>query len=78
MQKECSTGQEGEGPFLDKKTGTSDEGMGANAKADPRSGPVAEEVESSDKRKDGSGERGTSNAGGRDMSDGNDRQRASP
>jgi len=71
MQKECSA-REGEGHFLEKNAGTSREGMSTNAKVEQVNGPVTEGVESPDKIKDGSGEGGTSNAGGRDMWDGED------
>src|SRR5271170_1932024 len=53
MQKECSA-REGEGRFLEKNPGTSSEGMSTNAKIEPVNGPATEEVESSDKIKDGS------------------------
>jgi hypothetical protein len=57
MQKECSA-REGEVRFLEKDAGTSSGGMSTNAKIEPVNGPVTEEVESSDKIKDGSGKGG--------------------
>ena len=71
MQKDCPT-REGERRFLEKNAGTSTEGMNTDAKIELVNGPVTEEVESSDKIKDGFEEGGTSNAGGHDMWDGED------